>query len=306
MKSQKRYLVIAGASKCGTTSIHHWLRSHEQLFFPKMKEVHFFSYPNLTQRKGGPGDRAIVSTLCDTFKKFELLFLNANKEVCIDNSPSYFFFSEDSSKRIEQALPNSKVLIILRNPVDKIYSQYMHLVRDGREELDFETALKREGERESAGYSDMWLYKKSGFYFARVKDFLDTFGKDRVKVMFFEDMKRDPHSFIENLVNFIEVSNDFNLQNTKAYNISGLPKSKYVSKYLLNGPLYVFAKKFIPAAIGGHIRRFFQKVNTGEKVTMRQETKEALIEEFLPDIKLLEKLINLKPGTLIKKFGWNE
>lgn len=305
MFSNGKFVIIAGASKCGTTSLHHWLKKHPDIFCPQMKEIHFFSYQNLAKRSQGYGDNWVLKTLCRTWQQYHDIFSKAPlSKVRIDNSPSYFFYSNETASFIQSSLDNPKIIIILRDPVEKIYSQYMHLLRDGRETLSFESALSIEDKRYEAGYSDMWLYKRSGYYSTHLESFLKNFSDENIKVVFFEDMKASPVQFVKSILSFIGLSTDFELENAEVFNPSGKPRSKVFSRYLLGGPIYSLAKAFVPPRIGGIVKRFLQKINTGDKVRMNEATRNKLRNYYLTDIYKLEDLLKMERNHLVKKFNW--
>ncbi len=133
--------IVVGAPKCGTTSLYHYLRQHPQIFLPERKELHYFSFRFMEQLLSGPGDRNILATSCRTFAEYAAYFSPAREQRALgDISPSYFYFVEVCQEmRVRLGVP--KIIIMLRDPVEKAFSQYMHLIRDGRETLDFKAAL---------------------------------------------------------------------------------------------------------------------------------------------------------------------
>ncbi|HZA66279.1 MAG TPA: hypothetical protein VE592_04975, partial [Geminicoccaceae bacterium] len=129
--------VVAGAAKCGTTSLFHYLKQHPDVFLPAQKELHYFAYDHLSRNSGGPGGARSLDFACATREAYEAHYRAAGSQVAIGEvSPSYFYFDE-VSERIETELCAPKIVIILRDPIEKAYSQYMHLVRDNRETLPF-------------------------------------------------------------------------------------------------------------------------------------------------------------------------
>jgi hypothetical protein len=306
MTSNSNFLIIAGASKCGTTSLHHWLKKHPDIFCPQMKELHFFSYQSLEKRTQGYGDNWILKTLCGSWKQYVNIFSKAPiSNIKVDNSPSYFFYSKETASLIQSSLDNPKIIIVLRDPVEKIFSQYMHLLKDGRETLSFEAALNIEDKRYEDGFSDMWLYKRSGLYSSNLENFLKVFPDKDIKVVFLEDMKHSPDRFVKNILTFVGLHTDFDLGDAEIYNSSGVPRSRLFSRYLLGGPLYSLAKMFLPPQIGGTVKRFLQKLNTGEKEFLNEETRDYLRAFYLNDIYRVEDILNMERNSLVEKFNWN-
>ena len=122
-----------GAAKSGTTTLYDILRQHPDLYIPSFKEPHFFDIPE--NYKNG-------------IKWYEkTYFKNANQKIVADFTPSYFF-DEEAPKRIFESLGGElKFVVILRNPLDRAYSHYLHSKRDLYEKQDFGEALKLESSR---------------------------------------------------------------------------------------------------------------------------------------------------------------
>ena len=96
-----------------------------------------------------------------------------------------------AARRLHAFAPEARIVILLREPAAKVFSQYVHLWSAGRETLPFEEAFALSAERREAGFSDMFDYEGGGYYAAPVARYLDLFGPDRVLVVIFEDMIRD-------------------------------------------------------------------------------------------------------------------
>ena len=173
--------VFVGASKCGTTTLYDLCKAHDDFYVPLMKEIHYFSSPELMKRQGGNGDRFVIETIVKGRDGYHERFSDAVREkVICDFSPSYFFFAETTANRIRGELGEEvKIVITLRDPIDKVYSQYSHLVRDARETLSFSEALKAEAKRREEGWSDMFLYLESGFYTEKLRTWIETFDKNQ-------------------------------------------------------------------------------------------------------------------------------
>lgn len=286
-------VVVLGAPKCGTTSLYRYFDSHPGIFVSKKKELHFFSTNQIKSEMKGPGDSHSLDGCPQSFEAYTSLFSEAVKfKVRADISPSYFVFPE-CFKSIKSNLPNPKVVLILRNPIDKCFSQYMHLVREARELESFETALSLEYVRTSEGYSDFWRYVNSSYYANRVRQMLDCFGETNCLVIFQEELKLDPESVMNEIFEFIEVEK-YLLDYTKEHNKSGVPKNRVISRLISPGPMLKLAKKIIPVRLGSKIKSQIQDWNTGEKLTLSPQVRCRLKNEFSLDVVELQKILNRK------------
>ena len=127
---KKPNFIIAGFPKCGTTSLHHYLSEHPQIFMPSQKELHFFTYEILSKLKNGPKDGAVKKTQIQDSKKYLDFYRNVKNEIAVgDASPSYINYPNQFLK-IKEYLEDPKFIIVLRDPINRAYSNYLHLKRE--------------------------------------------------------------------------------------------------------------------------------------------------------------------------------
>jgi hypothetical protein len=291
--------IVIGAPKSGTTSLFYYLKQHPDVFLPERKELHFFSYEYLKEHAKGPGDAGILAALCSDRETYESYYRSADASAAVGEfSPSYLFFS-DTAEKIFDALGKVRIIAILRNPVEKAYSQYMHLVRDNLENLSFLEALHAEEERKKNGWSDIWWYAKSSRYSDKIKKFFNVFGKDSAKVILFEEFTNDPSKILRDICDFIGVNGDFPFDTSKVYNKTGQPRSKLIANFFSRPNLVkAVAKKIIPERIRFPLRIALHALNTGDKDPIDPSSKKYLKDLFRNDSLKLEKLIGRKTGWL--------
>lgn len=284
-------LIIGGASKSGTTALFDMLRQRPEFFLPDKKELHFFSYPSLNKLTSGPGDAHVMAEIPATYAKYLAYFTSKKAgQVAVDVSPSYLFHSS-SADEIAARLPEVRVVFILRRPEDKVFSQYVHLLGEGRETLSFEDALAIEPERKRTGYSDMWLYRESGYYADGIVYFQNKLGHERVKVFLFDDLRENPSAVLREICLFVGLDGTQKFQTSNESNVSGRPKSLLLAKLIAPNKLTHLLRRVLPTTLGGAVRRLIRSVNTGSKPMMEPETRAALKREFDADIERVEQLI---------------
>jgi hypothetical protein len=202
MRTNLPNFLLVGAAKSGTTSLYYYLKQHPEVYLSEIKECKFFS--RMTGNYKGPGDeedlnKQIIKTLDD----YKLLFTNVNHEKAIgDISPDYLYYYGESVKNIKTILgDNVKIIVILRNPVERAYSKYLHNVRECFETLSFEEALNEENARKRKNWGWGWYHTSTGFYYKQVKAYLDNF--NQVKVYLYEDLKNDSPKLMKNIYEFL-------------------------------------------------------------------------------------------------------
>lgn len=289
-------LIIGGASKSGTTALYDMLRQSDDFFLPPQKELHYFSNEFLAETTAGKGDSSVVAQIPKTFSDYMKCFTGIRSDqVGVDISPSYLFHYH-SAEKIKHSLPDTKAIFILRRPDQKVFSQYVHLCGEGREQLSFEQALEEEEKRERNGFSDMWLYRRSGLYADAIEHFQNVLGKERVKVILYDDFVKDPDAIVTEICRFSGVPDNQNINTDVHSNASGLPKSIVLAKFIGPNPLTNIARKLLPQKIGTFLRSTLRNMNRGAKPVINPQTRDDLRAFYETDISKLEALIGRSTG----------
>ncbi|WP_040252895.1 sulfotransferase family protein [Psychroserpens mesophilus] len=299
MKKPNINLFIVGAAKSGTTSLYNYLNQHPEVFFPKVKEPNYYSNIEsedpLVYNKPKEGvfyhnkiinDQAVYFSLYNTSNKFKIVG---------DSSPSYLWDIE-ASKRIYSDFPNAKILIILRNPVMRTFSHYLMNLKSGTEtETDFFKAVKRDETTQPKvwGNGKVFLYKELGMYHNQVKTYFDTFKKEHIKVIIYEEFFNDLEQGLLDVFKFLEIDSCQNINIDEIHNKYSAPKNG-LSKYVLQ---YKTKLGFIRNIAPHKLKAFFNKnvfYKEGERPEIRDDAKLYLNNVFKDDIKKLEVLLNKK------------
>ena len=178
--------------RCGTTSLHQMLRAHPSLCFPQKKEIHFFDKRN--------------PQLGDSVERYGELFTTCSSEkLCGEATPDYLT-TEGCDRHIQTVIPQTKLVIILRNPVDRTWSHYLFSEFKRVETLGFREALDREVERLKikSDHSDIFYsYLQRSRYIDHVVRFETLFGREQIIIVFLEELIRNPRSVLADLLHFL-------------------------------------------------------------------------------------------------------
>jgi hypothetical protein len=285
-------LVVAGAPKCGTTSLYHYLKQHPEVYLPPRKELHYFTREHLARDTAGPGDTAVLQHLCKDRAAYEAEFAGASGEKVLgDISPSYFDFAE-VAPAMRRELGDARVVILLRDPVAKAFSQYMHLVRDGRETLSFFDALQAEADRASRHWSMIWRYASSSIYGGRLRSYLDAFGADRVRIYLFEEFVAEPQAMLGDLWGFLGIDRSVRPDTSRVYNVSSRPRSRALATLVSKGsPLAAVARALVPAAIRSRVTESVRRLNAGRKGQVDERSRAFLRERLVADVRETEAIL---------------
>lgn len=292
-------MIIGGAPKSGTTALYYYLRQHPGFCLSEKKELHFFSRLSLERSVGGPGDRFVLAEIPKSFEEYLSYFNQCDDhQMAVDISPSYLFHLE-TAERIYDHLPDARIVFILRNPVEKAFSQYTHLVGAGRESLAFEVAIEKEKDRQRQGFADMWLYRESGFYSKALGNYLKIFGSDSVRVFFYGEFLNEPARVLREICIFTGVDPNFPFQPVSGVNRSGSPKSILAAKlFLAPNALTYFLRRIVPQGIGRSVRKVVQDWNTGAKPALPEDIRASLLDGYRHDILSVEQLVGRPSGWI--------
>ena len=294
------FLVI-GAAKSGTFSLFNYLRQHPQIYMSPAKEPKYFEF-NEGEKLcfNGPGDMAANLKVTTDLESYCKLFEGVTDEIAIGEcSPSYLY-CQGTSERIKNLLPDVKVIAILRNPVERAYSNFLHLLASGREPLNsFEQALKAEQERIKANWEYFWHYKNQGFYYAQLKHYFDIFDRKQIKVYLYEYYQSEPTMFLNDIFTFLDVDSNFVPRIAERYNVAKVPKSIALHNLTARpNPARSLVKTLLPTKWQKKIGRAVNKLNQSNiKPEIDPLIKNKLILEYREDIIKLQDLIQQDLGN---------
>jgi hypothetical protein len=296
MPSAVPNVFVVGDAKCGTTSIHRIFELTPDIGTPRTrKELHYFSEPELVAATNGPGDAAIPGAIVRSEAEYraEFAHLPPDLPVVADVSPSYLR-NAAAAGRLHAFAPEARIVILLREPAAKVFSQYVHLWSEGRETLPFEEAFALSAERREAGFSDMFDYAGGGYYAAPVRRYLELFAPDRVLVVLFEEMIRDMGSVRGRLEEFLGVS--LPATDLPQTNAGGRAKSPLVAALLGNERLKAGLRHALPLGLRNRLSTRVRSAVTFEKPELGPETRTSLRRRYAADVAELEALLDRQTG----------
>lgn len=224
------HFLVVGAARAGTTSLHYYLRQHPELFIPARKEPCFFTFPEKRPTfKHGKFSFAVH----DPEKYFSLFDEAKDGQVCGEVSTPYLYLYDETIHNIKKYHYDHqelKILILLRDPVHRAFSQYMWRVRDGREDLSFDEAIAMEASRMKKGYSFDYFYLDRGMYYKQVKAYLDSFKS--VKVVLTDDMINDAEGMLRVICRFLGVDQQHLFRTVHEQNISYEPRWNFLGRLI--------------------------------------------------------------------------
>ena len=283
-------LFIVGAAKSGTTSLHNYLNQHPDVFMCTPKEPHFLINNEI-------GKDRIPIGICSENEYLDLFLEGRGKKYRGESSVMYLMFPEIVIPKINQQFGEEcKIIIMLRDPIERAYSGFQHVRRYNIKEdcSDFKSAWNISEERYFSK-SDMTpssRYKELGLYYKQVKSYLDEV--KNVHIIIYEDYKNNFKNEMIKVFDFLGI-NKINIDSDKRHMVGGWQWEDEKMKRIMmtENPIRSVLKFLIPfKGIRKNIRTRIQNRNTSEVAIISDKDKVVLKEFYKEDIKKLSELIN--------------
>lgn len=277
-------LLIVGAAKSGTTSLHNYLKQHPDIFMSNHKEPHFLINNEIGVNRIPKG----INNLQD----YSNLFSNgASQKYRGESSAMYLQFPEIAIKNIDRYLDEDvKIIIMLRNPIERAFSGYQHVKRYNLDEdLDFEDALEISEQRyfTNNNITPASRYIHIGMYNEFVRKFKTKF-KTNVHIIIYKDFINNTNQELSRLFIFLGIK-DVQIDFNKQYMVGGWKwKNDLFRKIFMKRH---FLKKFIP--FKRLIRAAFKSLATDSVEKIDDTIREKLIGIYKDDIKNLSTFLNV-------------
>jgi len=278
--------LIIGAMKSGTTALYYYLEQHPDIYMSPVKEPNFFS----SQEQENAADTV---THIETYQH---LFRGVSGQKAIGEASHSYLYEPSAAAEIRRYVPEAKLIAILRNPIDRAYSHFLHMVRSGTESLDdFARALQEEevGIHKGRTFQD---YIGRGLYYEQLKRYFTTFSREQVRVYLYEDLSDAPIRTVQDAFRFLKVDDSFVPDVSLRRNVSGHPKYKTLDWLLRRqGRIKHAAKIYLPARMRWRFSRAFDALKTrnlAEPPPLRSEVRRQLIGVYRQDILKLQDLIH--------------
>src|ERR671916_848593 len=278
--------LIISAMKSGTTALYYYLEQHPEIYMSPVKEPNFFSSQ---EREDAAGAVTHIGTYRD-------LFRGVSGETAIGEASHSYLYEPGAAAEIRRYAPEAKLIAILRNPIDRAYSHFLHMVRSGTEPLDdFAQALRAEevGNHKERTFQD---YIGRGLYYDQLKRYFGIFPQEQARVYLYEDLSGAPISTVQDAFRFLKVDYSFAPDVSLRRNVSGQPKYKTLDG-LLRGQSRIkhAAKIYLPARMRWRLSKAFDDLKTRNLVEpppVQSEVRRQLIRVYREDILKVQELIH--------------
>lgn len=299
MNVTKPNFYILGAAKSGTTALWDYLNSHPDIFMSNPKEPNFMVFENkqLPPFSGPCNDDYLLKNIYNNsivkLQDYEDLFESVTMESAIGEASVRYLYFEDAVKNIKKYTPNAKFVLILRHPVDRLYSHYCMMRRYGLEPLSLEKALEEEDNRIAKSWGWDWHYKSVSKYGEQLEKYFKIFDRAHFKIILYEDFKSDLEGCLKEIYTFLKVKDDFISNFKRSKNVGFLPKNYAVHAWLKKEKNRTFLKKVLPGKLYYKSVQIVESINQRPISKLNNNVKDDLTEYFKKDIQKLESLLEI-------------
>ena len=280
---------IVGAPKSGTTALADYLRQHPDVFMPLRKELGFFgSDLKYTKRFLRPRNAS----------EYLRYFGEWRDEAYAGEASVWYLFSTRAAGEIKEFSPSAKIIVMCRNPVEVMYSNYYQLLYSGNENLpSFEQALAAEPVRRrgaqippTAMLADALRYRDSVRFAGQLERYFSVFGRESVHTIIFDDFASDAARAFRAVLEFMQIDAEFRTEFHRV-NPNKTPRGTFVWRLLRTTPLMAAARRF--PRLAHRVYTPIRRLNTVvvERPPLDQKTERSLKNEMRPEIDRLGELL---------------
>jgi len=214
--------LVVGAGRSGTTSLHHYLRQHPQVFVPPRKAPSFFYAVDAPEATDPLRRLETRATFVRDEDAYRALFEGAEGARAVGEVSPAYLAALRVPDRIARSLPDARIIAILRNPIDRVVSRYVARRRDGLEQaIDLETVVEREGRPWAPIEDAAGTYVAAGFVSHVLERYLELFPREQVRLYLYEELASDAASLLRDLFAFLGVDPDLPIDVSAVHNRSG-------------------------------------------------------------------------------------
>lgn len=298
---------IAGAPKAGSTAVHAALARHPSLYMSAVKEPKFFLTDGPPPTRGGPGDVRTYREHVWRRDDYEALFDQAPAAALRGESTPFYLYDSAAQLRIRALVPHARLIVILRDPVERAHSNWAHLWSAGLDPVgDVVRACAEEERRIAAGWADFWRYTALGRYGEQLEHLYTVFPRDQVMVFRYRALIEEPARVLDRICDFLGVAGGI-LTEVPRENVTAHPRltrrHRALSQVLRTAAT---ASAVLPArteaAMTSLLERRLQQ-DAPPRQPLTWDERQALLPRFEADIRLLEAVTGESFGDWLQPRG---
>lgn len=299
---------IAGAPKAGTDELYYALDQHPEIYMSHLKEPCYFSSEirvanfespwrermhkeaeSTRQYVAGPIREKRFGGIISDWQDYLKLFAGVKQEKIIGEGSVSYLWSKTAASAIAQRLPDAKIVIVLRNPADRAFAQYLKSVSDGTVSCSFRRHLEACFSYNNEQLCILHPFIEYGMYAEQLDRYLQVFPKEQLSISMFEEIAPNPSRWLAGICEFLGVSANFTPQYVHGHYHPNVPRLVRLTQTMQRAGVWEKAGKCIPRQLRTSIKHIVYRQTP--QLKMQAGDRELLLHHYREDIQHLEYLL---------------
>ena len=275
---------IVGAPKAGTTSLYHYLNEHPKISMSSVKEPNYFSHEELENQK-----LYYKSNKINSLDNYHNLFLTREANLIYGEASVSYLFYKNVPEKIKTYNKNAKIIILLRNPIERAFSHYLMDARLGLISESFESVVDsfETTDKNKLFYQQ---YIELGKYYNQISNYKRLFNDKNILIIDYEDFKNKTSLYVSNVFDFLQIDTSFKPNLDLTHNTFRKPKFTFIEKLYSNHSIRCLINQLIPSKFKNYINQMVY--DKKDKPILSQDLRERLKSIFKNDVNKLSNMLN--------------
>ena len=300
---------IVGAPKAGTTSLYAYLDQHPQIYLCPLKEPSYFAFElrpeNFTEQMRPSVERDMRALreylqserraerfggLVSDWEDYLSLYRNATDESAIGEATASYLWSASAARNIAARIPHARIIINLRNPVDRAFSQYLQMLTAGVVRWSFREQIYASLHCQERRFGALWPLLEYGEYSEQIKRYFIAFPRSQIHISYFEDLERAPGRLLAELFAFLDVDPGFVPDLSRRHHQPVIPRFNAAAYLLKKWGAWPYLRALAPRPLGPRLRSLL--VRPRGSLEMDPQDRALLTDYYRDDIRKLAVLLD--------------
>ena len=300
---------LVGAPKAGTTSLYHYLAQHPEIYMSPIKEPSHFSteirpenfcdkrragveaaFEEQRKYLQGPMKEQHSGSIGMDWNDYVRLFMNVKAEPAIGEASAKYLWSKTAAANIHAKIPHAKILMVLRDPVSRAFSDYLEALTAGALRCSFRKYVESCLSCEGGKLSLWWPTLETGLYYESVKRYMDRFPRENICIVLYDKYQTEPESVLAEIFRFLGVASSFKPDLSKRHHEPRVPRFRSLNRFLSKQGALNRLAMICPSGFKPLLRKLW--VRPRERVAVSSSDREFLLSYYRDDIGKLARLLN--------------
>jgi hypothetical protein len=300
---------IVGAPKAGTSALYAFLDQHPQVFMSPLKEPNYFASEIRPEHFGAQDRKRLAAEalalaeylrgdmsqkrfggIVSSWEDYLRLFQNVTDEVAVGEATACYLWSQSAPRAIAARIPHAKIIVNLRNPIDRAFSQYLQMVAIGRTRRSFRDQIRQSMRRDPEQFGSSWPLLEFGCYHEQLTRYLREFPRSQIHISLYEELAGEPVRLLSELFAFLGVDPLYSVDVSARPHVPTVPKLTATAYLLKKARIWPYLRKLAPSPLGPRLRSWM--VHSRASLVMDATDRAFLADYYRDEIEKLAVLLD--------------